>query len=145
LRGEQAPGDKPYYNFPIFTEHQDRLFVRFIPQYVYASQKHPEAPRITPLIREALDTVSEMARDPRFNVYMDLQPGDMQFINNYHVLHGRQPYEDDPATGHKRHLKRLWLSTRYLKDRPDRFRKRVQSHWNNNISVSKIKAVERAN
>ena len=145
LRGEQAPGARPYYTFPIFTEHGGRLFVRFIPQYVYASQRHAEAPRITPLIREALDTVSAMARNPRYNVYMDLQPGEMQFINNYHVLHGRSAYEDDPASGHKRHLKRLWLATRTLKDRPERFRRRVQSHWNDNISVSRLKPVDRVN
>jgi alpha-ketoglutarate-dependent taurine dioxygenase len=30
---------------------------------------------------------------------MDFQPGDMQFINNYHVLHGRTAYEDDRAAG----------------------------------------------
>ena len=52
-----------------------------------------------------------MANDPDFNVYMDLQPGEMQFINNYHVLHGRTAYEDDVAHGYKRHLKRLWLAT----------------------------------
>jgi hypothetical protein len=143
LRGEQAPGAKPFYTFPVFTEHGDRLFVRFIPQYIYASQRHAEAPRVTPLVREALDTVSAMARDPRYNVYMDLQPGEMQFINNYHVLHGRSAYVDEPESGHKRHLKRLWLATRYLKDRPDRFQRRVQSHWNNNISVSKIRPAER--
>ena len=75
---------------------------------------------------EALDTVSAMARDPRHNVYMDLEPGEMQFINNYHVLHGRTSYEDDAATGHKRHLKRLWLATNYLKDRPAHFRRNVR-------------------
>jgi hypothetical protein len=145
LRGEQAPGAKPYYTFPVFTEHKGRLFVRFIPQYIYASQRHAQAPRITPLIREALDTVSAMARDPRYNVYMDLQPGEMQFINNYHVLHGRSAYEDDAASGHKRHLKRLWLATRFLEDRPAHFQRRVQSHWNDNISVSRLKPVERVN
>ena len=50
---------------------------------------------------------------PHFNVYMDLQPGEMQFINNYHVLHGRTAYEDDVAHGYKRHLKRCgWPPTR---------------------------------
>jgi hypothetical protein len=144
-RQEQAKGQKPYYLFPIFTEHNDRLFCRFIPQYVLASQKHPEAPRLSDAAREALATVSAMAREPRYNVYMDLAPGEMQFINNYHVLHGRQEYQDDVAAGYKRHLKRLWLSTRYLKDRPAHFRKREHSHWANNISVSTIKAVERPN
>lgn len=145
LRGEQAPGAKPYYLFPIFTEHRDRLFVRFIPAYVRASQRHPDAPRLSPKVLEALETVSAMARDPKNNVYMDLAPGEMQFINNYHVLHGRTSYEDDAEHGQKRHLKRLWLATRYLSDRPDRFRRRVQSHWGRNISVSKIAPVARTN
>ncbi|HXC53840.1 MAG TPA: TauD/TfdA family dioxygenase [Rhizomicrobium sp.] len=144
-RQEQAKGQKPYYLMPVFTEHGGRLFTRFIPQYVLASQKHPEAPRLSELAREALKTVTEMARDPRYNVYMDLAPGEMQFINNYHVLHGRQEYQDDVAAGFKRHLKRLWLSTRSLKDRPDHFRRREHSHWGKNISVSRIKAVEKPN
>jgi len=129
---------------PIFTEHNGRLFTRFIPQYVLASQKHAEAPRLSPAAHEALKTVTEMARDPRNNVYMDLAPGEMQFINNYHVLHGRQEYQDDVAAGFKRHFKRLWLSTRTLTDRPAHFRKREHSHWGQNISVSKIKAVDKA-
>jgi len=145
LRGEQAPGKAPFYMFPIFTEYHDRLFVRFIPAYVRASQRHPEAPRLSPKTLEALDVVSALAREPRNNVYMDLQPGEMQFINNYHVLHGRTSYEDDPAHGYKRHLKRLWLATRYLKDRPERFRRRVQDHWGRNVSVSKIAAVNKPN
>jgi hypothetical protein len=142
-RGEQGKGNKPYYMFPIFTEHNERLFVRYVPQYVLASQKHPEAPRLSDAAREAISVVSEMARQPKYNVYMDLQPGDIQFINNYHVLHGRSAYEDDVANGYKRHLKRLWLSTRYLKERPSYFRRREHSHWADNISVSKIKAVDR--
>ncbi|MBV9043616.1 MAG: TauD/TfdA family dioxygenase [Alphaproteobacteria bacterium] len=142
-RQEQAKGQKPYYMFPVFTEHDNRLFTRFIPQYVLASQKHEDAPRLSDNAREALKVVSEMARDPRYNVYMDLAPGEMQFINNYHVLHGRQEYQDDVANGYKRHLKRLWLSTRYLKTRPDHFRRREHSHWAQNISVSKIKAVDK--
>jgi hypothetical protein len=145
LRGEHEAGHSPFYLFPVFTEHSERLFVRFIPAYIRASQRHPEAPRVSPTTLEALDTVSAMARDPRFNVYMDLGPGEMQFINNYHVLHGRTSYEDDPEHGYKRHLKRLWLATRYLKERPDRFRRRVQNHWSRNVSVSKIAAVTRPN
>ena len=38
----------------------------------------------------------------------------MQFVNNYHVLHGRREYEDDAANGRVRWLKRLWLATETL-------------------------------
>jgi hypothetical protein len=144
-RGEQAKGGKPYYTFPVFTEHDERLFVRFIPAYILASQKHDGVPRISDTAREALMVISEMARQPKYNVYMEFRPGDIQFINNYHVLHGRAAYEDDVANGYKRHLKRLWLSTRTLKNRPPHFQRREHSHWAQNISVSKIKAVDRPN
>ena len=102
----------------VFTEHDGRLFCRFIPQYIKASQRHPGAPRLSPLHIEALDTVAaDGARSAVERLYGP-QPGEMQFIDNYHVLHGRMEYEDDVANGYKRHLKRLWLATRYLKDRP---------------------------
>jgi hypothetical protein len=65
-----------------------------------------------------------MCADPQYHASMMLEPGDMQFVNNYHVLHGRDSYEDDRATGRIRHLKRLWLETDVLADddKPERFR-----------------------
>jgi Taurine catabolism dioxygenase TauD, TfdA family len=142
-RGEQAKGTRAFYAIPAFTEHADRLFVRFIPQYILASQRHADAPRLSAEARTAIATVSEMANDPDFNVYMDLQPGEMQFINNYHVLHGRTAYEDDVAHGYKRHLKRLWLATYALTDRPGHFAALGRTHWEAKRSVSTLPAVER--
>jgi alpha-ketoglutarate-dependent taurine dioxygenase len=143
FRGEQKDGSKPFYTVPGFTEHDGRLFVRVIPPYILASQRHPDAPRLTETQKAALKKVTELANDPDFNVYMDLQPGEIQFINNYHVLHGRKPYEDDPSHGYKRHLKRLWLATHRLTDRPARFQRPAQSHWEDARSVSRLEAVER--
>ena len=140
FRGEEPPGGAPYYMRSVFTAHEGRLFCRFVPHYIKTSQRHPMAPRLSPLAIEALDAVSAMANEPEFNVYMDLRPGEMQFINNYHVLHGRTAYEDDTPNGVKRHLKRLWLATRHLKDRPAGFDANIQSHWNRNRSVSRLHA-----
>ncbi|WP_291209352.1 TauD/TfdA family dioxygenase [Hyphomonas sp.] len=137
-RGEEPPGGKPYYMRSIFTEHDGRLFCRFVPHYVKSSQRHPDAPRLSSEVIEALDMVSAMANDPDFNVYMDLRPGEMQFINNYRVLHGRTAYVDDIPNGIKRHLKRLWLATRYLESRPPTFDRSVQSHWSKNRSISRL-------
>jgi hypothetical protein len=143
LRGEEADGARPFFMIPAFTEHGARLFVRFIPAYIYASQRHADAPRLTVLQKAAISKAIELANDPDFNVYMDLRPGEMQFINNYHVLHGRTAYEDDPARGYKRHLKRLWLATHELTDRPTRFQARGLKHWEARRSVSAVAAVER--
>ena len=145
-RGEQTEGARAFYSVPAFTEHAGRLFVRFIPQYILASQRHSDAPRLSDTARRAIARMSELANDPDFNVYMDLQPGEMQFINNYHVLHGRTAYEDDVAGGYKRHLKRLWLATYALSERPVYFAALGgrRSHWEARRSVSHVPAVERS-
>jgi hypothetical protein len=141
FRGEQPRGGKAYYELPVFTEWDNRLFVRCIPPYIWASQLHDDAPRLTPLQREALQTVVAMADDPSNHVLMELLPGDIQFINNYHVLHGRTAYEDDVPAGRVRHLKRLWLETEVLASRPPIFANR--SHWEAKRSVSRLRVGER--
>jgi hypothetical protein len=139
FRGEQAPGRQPYYELPVFTEWNDRLFVRCIPPYIRASQRHADAPRLSALQIEALERVEELANDPSHHVLMDLQPGDIQFINNFHVLHGRTAYEDDRSTRNVRHLKRLWLETSVLAERPPHFARNVSSHWDDNRSASRLR------
>jgi hypothetical protein len=136
-RGEEPSGGLPYYLVPVFTEWEGRLFVRCIPPYIWASQRHHEAPRLTDIQQEALLTVVQMADDPVNHVLMDLQPGDMQFINNYHVFHGRTAYQDDRGAGHIRHLKRLWLETTVLTSRPPYFSNH-RSHWSENRTASRL-------
>jgi hypothetical protein len=132
FRGEQPPGGKPWYVMPIFSRRGDRLFVRYIRPYIEASRRHDDAPRVSDAARAAMDRVDAMCADPRFHLSMDFEPGDMQFVNNYHVLHGRKGYEDDRANGQIRHLKRLWLETDVLTDadKPEHFRLgRADTHW----------------
>jgi hypothetical protein len=137
FRGEQPEGGRPFYEVPVFVEWADRLFVRCIPSYIWASQRHPDAPRLTPTQTEALRAVESMANEPDNQVLMELRPGDIQFINNYHVLHGRTAYEDDRPAGRIRHLKRLWLETSVLTDRPVWFQNR--SHWEAKRSASRMR------
>jgi hypothetical protein len=53
------------------------------------------------------------------------------------VLHGRTAYTDERATGRVRHLKRLWLETRALDERPAFFRNRT--HWDAHRSTSRLR------
>ena len=132
FRGEQAPGAKGWYEMPVFTRRRDRLFCRYIRPYIEASRRHDDAPRIGATARAAMDRLDELCADPQFHVSMQLRPGDVQLVNNYHVLHGRDAYEDDRPAGRVRHLKRLWLETGLLSDddKPERFRLgRTDSHW----------------
>jgi hypothetical protein len=137
FRGEQAEGGKAFYSVPVFTEWDDRLFVRCIPPYIWASQRHEDAPRLSDVQREALQAVEAMAADPGNHVTMELAPGDIQLINNFHVMHGRTAYEDDRERGRVRHLKRLWLETEVLASRPPWFANR--SHWEQKRSASRLR------
>jgi hypothetical protein len=64
---------------------------------------------MSPLEKAALACFDEVAEDPAFVLEMELQPGDIQFVNNYTILHGRTAFVDDQASQQKRHLVRLWL------------------------------------
>jgi alpha-ketoglutarate-dependent taurine dioxygenase len=138
FRGEQPPGERGWYTVPTFTECDGRLFVRCIPPYILASQRHADAPRLTPRAQQALQRLVELADDPANHLAMELRPGDMQFINNYHVMHGRTAYSDDREAGSIRHLKRLWLETRALKERPPHFQNSA-THWDQKRSASRLR------
>ena len=138
FRGEQAEGGSAFYLLPVFTAWEGRLFVRAIPPYIVASQRHPDAPRLSPLQAEALAALVAMADDPANHVRMELRPGDIQFINNFHVLHGRTAYADDRGAGQIRHLKRLWLETELLESRPPYFEHR-RTHWSAKRSASRLR------
>ena len=141
MRGEQREGARGWYEMPVFTEHAGRLYVRLIRAYILASQRHADAPRLTDLAREGLEWIQDRAQSGAYSVVMDFRPGDMQFINNYHVLHGREPYTDDRPSGRVRHLKRLWLETEALADRPAYFRNNVSGHWSQKRVISRLDAV----
>jgi hypothetical protein len=139
FRGEQPDGARSWYQMPVFTEFDDRLYVRYIRPYILASQRHSDAPRITADAEAAMQRVDAMTVDRSYNVFMDLQPGDIQFVNNYHVLHARTAYQDDRATGMVRHLKRLWLETEVLADRPAQFKNNLSSEWGKRPTVSQLR------
>jgi len=58
---------------------------------------------------------------------MSFQPGDMQFLKNSVVLHARTAYEDFEEPDARRHLVRLWLSTRQFQDGDDFLRQGIDA------------------
>jgi hypothetical protein len=58
---------------------------------------------------EALNEMSRIAASPELYLDMSIGEGDIQFLNNRTLLHGRTGYEDWPDVEHRRHLMRLWL------------------------------------
>jgi hypothetical protein len=59
--------------------------------------------------KEALDTFFRLAASPEFHLDMSIGEGDIQFLNNRVLVHGRTDYEDYPEIARRRHMMRLWL------------------------------------
>jgi len=58
---------------------------------------------------EALDELQRVASSPEFHLDMSIGEGDIQFLNNRVLLHGRTDYDDWPEIARRRHMMRLWL------------------------------------
>ena len=122
------------------VSHDGRIFIRYIRPYILASQRHDDAPRITKKAEQAMQYLDKLIADETYHVYMMFQPGDMQFVNNYHVLHARKAYKDSLNDGQVRHLKRLWLETEVLEDRPAYFANNISHHWSKDQVISRLDA-----
>ena len=60
--------------------------------------------------REALELMSALSARADLRLDMMLEPGDMQFCNNYVTSHARTEFEDWPDPAQRRLMVRLWLS-----------------------------------
>ena len=54
--------------------------------------------------------VEDLAVTPELCLTMDFQPGDIQFLNNYVIIHTRTAFRDGDTPDKKRLLLRLWLN-----------------------------------
>lgn len=105
--GEVSPGDLPYFKQPIFSFTSGYFSATGVGAVIDKAQQLPGVPKFTPAQKEAVEvyrqTVEECALD------IDFRRGDIQFLNNFVMLHTRREYEDWPEEHRKRHLLRLWL------------------------------------
>ena len=58
---------------------------------------------------ELFDVMEAIANEPELCVRLSYEAGDVQFINNHHIFHARDSYEDWPEPERRRHLLRLWI------------------------------------
>jgi len=127
-KGWPAEGDSPWFALPIFSYFENLISTRYtVHEYYFEAQKFVDAPRLTAKQVEALEFLRTTARDPRFHIEFRLQPGDIQLLNNYCTLHARTHFQDHPEPDRKRHLLRLWLSTKNSRPLHPIFTKRYRS------------------
>jgi hypothetical protein len=126
-RGEVPEGKLPWFDIPVFNDHQGYLSVIYSPHYVRSSQRFPEARRLTADDLEALEMFDRLAEDPELRLDMEFLPGDMQFVHNHTTLHDRTAFQDWPESDRKRHLLRLWLAAPGARPLPPAYAERYGS------------------
>lgn len=107
-QGEEVGGERQVYALPIFALHDGKFTTQYSRTFVEAAQKLPGVPRLTQAQEEALDLHAELCEELAFT--MELEPGDLQLLNNHVIYHGRTAYEDESGPDRDRLLLRLWLA-----------------------------------
>lgn len=98
---------------PLLFYHGGRIILNFArePLIGLNNVKRTEGfPVLSGEQREALDLIESLARESQ--LILDIQPGDLTFINNHALLHSREAFEDDPRA--TRYLVRMWLKNEEL-------------------------------
>ena len=126
-RGEVPEGGKPYFNIPVFNYHLDQVSAIYQRQYIESARRFPGVAPLTSLQLEALNLFDELANDPKLNLTMELQPGDIQLVHNHTILHDRTAFEDYPEPERKRHLLRLWIAPPGARSLPEVYAERFGS------------------
>lgn len=108
--GEIPEGKQPWAEAPIFMPCGDRMIARYVRSSIKKGQDLPGVPRMSNAQIEAMDLLDEITSEAGVTLEMELQPGDIQLLCNYNILHSRTAYEDWPEPGRRRHLLRLWLA-----------------------------------
>ena len=102
---DRAVTERP---IPVFGCRDGVVSCRYIRNQINAGAVKRGVP-LTGLEEAALDHLDETTRRADLRLDMDLQPGDMQFINNYTTLHSRTEFVNGPGPDQNRHMLRLWL------------------------------------
>jgi len=108
-RGEALANEEPTYQQPIFGG-KDRNFVcRYLRPNIKFGYEVSSL-EMTEQQEKALDYFDDLINDPEFFFEKEFAPGDIQFSNNFKILHSRTEFEDFEEPEKRRHLLRLWLS-----------------------------------
>lgn len=109
-RGEETAGQPPYFVSPVYSLHQGLLSCRpAVIEYIYSAEPKTGIP-LSPAQRAALETFIAHALREDLQLGMDLEPGDIQLLNNSVILHARTNFIDHDELERRRHLLRLWLN-----------------------------------
>lgn len=108
-RQQQAVGEPGTTRpIPIFKQVGGQVACRYLPGLIRAHAQRTGT-QLDPKQIEAIEYFDEIARSPRMRLEMLLEPGDVQYLNNYLVMHSRNEFREEPGAMRTRLMLRSWL------------------------------------
>lgn len=104
---------------PFITRHDGHVICYLPSGYARLAEKSGQRP-YTKEESEALYFMRKVAASPEFYQDMGFTEGDIQFLNNRMIVHGRTDYQDAVAIPDRRHLLRVWMSVSEWPPMPQR-------------------------
>lgn len=98
---------------PLLFYHGGRVILNFAREPLIGLdniERTEGFPALSEEQREALDLIESLARESQLT--LNIQPGDLTFINNHALLHSRESFKDDSKSN--RYLVRMWLKNEVL-------------------------------
>lgn len=92
----------------IFSYHDGKLACRYLRQYIELGHEQRGLP-LSRIEIETLDLIDTITHDEDIRLDMMLEPGDIQFVNNYTIMHSRTAFEDHQQKDKRRKMLRLWI------------------------------------
>jgi hypothetical protein len=106
--GEEFGDNANWYSIPIFAQEHGHFTSHYSRTFIEAAQLQPDVQKMTAAQWQAIELMHEIADEVAFETAQS--PGEIQFLNNHVVFHGRTEYQDHPEPGPRRLLHRLWIS-----------------------------------
>ena len=105
-----STGEPPItsYRVPVYSEVGSQVVVNFNASPIGKALDQGDIENDAATL-EAFALFKETAMRDDLVFRTMLEPGDLQFLNNRVVLHGRTRFEDFPEIDRKRHMLRVWL------------------------------------
>lgn len=98
--------------FPVFALDKIGLKMRYMRFWIEKGYEKSNT-LLPPQLRKALDRIDFFFADPENVCSFNLKRGDMLFVNNRFLCHGRNAFEDHSAPGKKRIFVRTWIDSFY--------------------------------
>lgn len=93
---------------PFFTQHGEEITCYLPTGYARLAEKSGQRP-FTQAESDALFHARKAAAMPEHYLDMGFREGDVQFLNNRVMVHGRTDYQDHKDLADRRHLLRMWI------------------------------------